>query len=215
MNDYLAKPVRSEVLKKKLDAYIAPPFMPLKKSDSLRSTDGLPNRGSTRNEDADQGAGNLPQPMNANRSSVVLDPEEELAIFNRPVTVPGLAAMESPIQSAEMAGSSGRLPLTDDGEKTPTGPMASTNRSSSVETIIAAENAVDGTAAKRQPRKLTKPRTGTADSIAQLDKIGQPEKAEKPTVERSSSDMTHNVLTKRMPNSHQGTNSALDEGPRG
>jgi len=42
MNDYLAKPVRSEVLKKKLDTYISPQVSTASSSDAVRSSSALP-----------------------------------------------------------------------------------------------------------------------------------------------------------------------------
>ncbi|KAG5935990.1 hypothetical protein E4U53_000312 [Claviceps sorghi] len=108
MNDYLAKPVRSEVLKRKLDAYVN-----VTKSsagaDSALSSPISPFTGPSEpktNGSAEQTAvdKNTYYPDTSastdGTSNNVIDPMQEGAVFNMPIDSTSLLALENPVFSA-------------------------------------------------------------------------------------------------------------------
>ncbi|TQV95001.1 sensor histidine kinase/response regulator [Cordyceps javanica] len=96
MNDYLAKPVRADVLRRKLDAYVNAP-------DNLFSTPSpSPLEISQAEYDArlravTESASERTFSRHALRTDASMDPMEEGAVFNQPLDSDGLVACDSPI----------------------------------------------------------------------------------------------------------------------
>ncbi|KAJ3526989.1 hypothetical protein NM208_g10930 [Fusarium decemcellulare] len=110
MNDYLAKPVRSEVLKKKLDAYLSTEPAPAKAEPSRPAPHPTPSSSQTssgasshRSDSAVALPAPLVQPPARTRkpSNTVTDPMQEGAVFNQPVDQTSLLAQDSPVYGKE------------------------------------------------------------------------------------------------------------------
>ncbi|OAA46392.1 ATPase-like, ATP-binding domain protein [Metarhizium rileyi] len=168
MNDYLAKPVRSEVLRKKLDAYVdvsasggggatdtvqspVSPLSPTTPSD-LEVSNG-PSMASVASNDAaafkDVRAA----------SSTVIDPMQEGAVYNMPLDPTSLRAAESPMLSVNHHQDRKTL-LVQLPELTSNSTIRPDSQSPSEASTPEAVQAADPVAGqpKRQPRKLTKAR---------------------------------------------------------
>lgn len=217
MNDYLAKPVRSEVLKKKLDTYLVPPPVALAEprrfsdspartvrqvpADNGRSTPSPLAISGTDTNGSGPTAVLPPAPQTQPPDTTISDPMEEAAIFNRPITSPGLEAQESPALGIAAGASS--IPIRDAASYSKT-----TTNTSGEQARTSSENRSDGSIAetsasqsqKRQPRRLTKHRS--SGSEVNLEKLS----AEKPAIEKSKG-----VLTKKGPQ-RQGATSAVVDG---
>jgi signal transduction histidine kinase/predicted ATPase/DNA-binding response OmpR family regulator/serine/threonine protein kinase len=101
MNDYLAKPVRAEVLRKKLDAYVEAPV-----HETIWNTPSpSPLEISEAEYDATlRRAVESPSPVEQRfnkqqqqRTEASMDPMEEGAVFNQPIGSEGMVACDSPV----------------------------------------------------------------------------------------------------------------------
>ncbi|CAH0014654.1 unnamed protein product [Clonostachys rhizophaga] len=93
MNDYLAKPVRSEVLKKKLNAYLSSKQSPT--SDLVVDPPRAPTRKvSTPSSNAQTSSSSS---SSATPALTVSDPMRDGAVFNQPVDSTALESRESPV----------------------------------------------------------------------------------------------------------------------
>ena len=100
MNDYLAKPVRAEVLRKKLDAYIDAPLQ----ETTWNTPSPSPLEISEAEYDATlRRAVESPSPVEQRfnkqqqRTEASMDPMEEGAVFNQPIGSEGVVACDSPV----------------------------------------------------------------------------------------------------------------------
>ena len=192
MNDYLAKPVRSEVLRKKLDAYISPDVSGEEhsgKRSSLEVTSPVSNP--TNHESR------FPTTQS------VMDPMEEGAVFNQPLNSEGYHASDSPTFSVDE--SQGPPPSLSLRPK-----LSQGGSSSSTQTVVPADNSKPGLESansqgsdlpsqKRQPRKLTKSR-GNSDANGERGSSDD-------TVVNDVADKTKSLLTKK---SHRRKASAAN-----
>ncbi|KAH0598992.1 hypothetical protein MHUMG1_03106 [Metarhizium humberi] len=162
MNDYLAKPVRSEVLKKKLDAYVdvskagvidtvqspISPISPTTPNDLEANGTSLASIASSNKVFRDTRAPN----------SSIIDPMQEDAVYNMPLDSTSLQAADSPVLSAnnnDQRTLSMHLP-----ELTRNSTNHSDSQPSTEANTPEAVSTGDPVALqpKRQPRKLTKTR---------------------------------------------------------
>ncbi|GAB0133861.1 hypothetical protein EsDP_00002255 [Epichloe bromicola] len=104
MNDYLAKPVRSEVLKKKLDAYVnvaKPSSGSGSAITSHTSTVSPPALPQSELNGLTKMAGDKNEVFRDTRTSTsgihIIDPMQEDAVYNMPLDSKSLAAVESPV----------------------------------------------------------------------------------------------------------------------
>ncbi|KAK8107737.1 uncharacterized protein PG998_009750 [Apiospora kogelbergensis] len=152
MNDYLAKPVKADLLRRKLDTYITGQVLPPLGPSRISATPSVsppPEETVAKNHGDDQPAPSPPiiSSSNMNGSAVSLVPAQTNQLPTRPGPCPNQASGES---------------------------RASVSDSSS---IIEAPGSAAPKDAKRQPRKLTKSRHNS--EVQEKDKLEKPEKAEK------------------------------------
>lgn len=220
MNDYLAKPVRSEILKKKLDAYLNPVVgsaLPL----VVRLAHGEADGSETQDADLMGKSGYHPSPLAISTSPtdgqdtvvspppntssgspaevVVADPMQEEAVFNQPLDSSGFKSADSPTYGAETVPEIAPLTLQDRLV------LDASTQDSTERRGARANPSPDASSppTQRKPtRKLTKSRGA---SLAWSD-VPSGEKAggatardEKPGTERGSSDKSRNVLVKKPP----------------
>ncbi|KAH7156977.1 hypothetical protein EDB81DRAFT_881270 [Dactylonectria macrodidyma] len=205
MNDYLAKPVRSDVLKKKLDAYLSPES-PVGVQDSVLSTPAP--RPTLRAQSNGPSPPVTRPPLVAHpvakpqQTHKTPDPMQESAVFNQPLDQESMRANDSPIYGKEHPGSP-LIPVRD----TSSYSMSSTNdltpsRASSENHSVEASSITDGSSSnpfKRLPRKLTKTR-GNSESSTEKPSVGG---------DRSSCGTTRGLLTKKGP--HRQSSASLAE----
>ncbi|KAH8706560.1 hypothetical protein BGZ61DRAFT_350691 [Ilyonectria robusta] len=206
MNDYLAKPVRSDVLKKKLDAYLSPES-PVTFQDSVQTT---PASRPTPRAESNGPSPPVTRPPLVSHSATkhrqsqnVPHPMQESAVFNQPLDPDAMQAKDSPMFTKEHPGSP-PIPIRDN----PSYSMPSVNdlalsRTSSENRSIDVGSLADGSSTnshKRQPRKLTKTR-GNSDSNAERPSA---------TGERAPSEKTRGLLTKKGPQRQSSTSLADD-----
>ncbi|KAF7535257.1 hypothetical protein G7Z17_g13234 [Cylindrodendrum hubeiense] len=204
MNDYLAKPVRSDVLKKKLDAYLSPES-PLAHQDSIQTTPASRQTPPAETNGPSPPATRPPLVSHPTkpRPHVILDPMQESAVFNQPLNPESLGASDSPIFSKEHPASP-PIPIRDNPSYSiPSTTDLTLSRASSENQSIDVGSMADGSSTnthKRLPRKLTKTR-GNSDS-----------NAERPSAigERAPSEKTRGLLTKKGPQRHSSTSLAED-----
>ncbi|KAI5467000.1 hypothetical protein BGZ63DRAFT_370132 [Mariannaea sp. PMI_226] len=207
MNDYLAKPVRSDVLKKKLDAYLS--HSPLSPTDTIQSAQVSPTSTSApspRIQPNGSGPKNqrpamsptAPQPHEQSRS--VPDPTAEAAVRNRPTDLAGIQANDSPIihehqESPPLAIGNHSAPSTTLNDVVSS---YTPNENHSMD----AHSVIDGSVAtqKRPPRKLTKNRR---NSESHSEKVSLPE-------DKTLSERPKGLLTKRGPPRQNASNLAED-----
>lgn len=211
MNDYLAKPVRSEVLKKKLDAYVnvsvsagtTSTFASASCTNRRKQTGGADTVQSpispispTTPNDLETNGPSLASIASRDRiykdtratSNTIIDPMQEDAVYNMPLDSTSLQAAESPVLSANHVGQA-TLPV-----QIPDLTRNSTNHSDSQASSEAltpdAVPTTDPTASqtKRQPRKLTKAR-GNSDAVVDHERA----------VEKDKEKQHKGVLTKKHP----------------
>ncbi|KAM5351886.1 hypothetical protein ACJ41O_004609 [Fusarium nematophilum] len=205
MNDYLAKPVRSEVLKKKLDAYLSTEHAPAKAEPQPKtSPQTSPGADSQRSNAAAAAASPAPvvQPARSTRrpSNAVSDPKQEGAVFNHPIDPTALQAQDSPVYGNEHQ----ELPPVPirDGSPHSTNRVAPSRASSDGRSIDAASLA-DGSSPqllKRLPRKLTKNHRSSESN------------SERPTLAGTPSDKSKGVL-KKAPQ-RQSSTSLIEDGQK-
>ncbi|KAF5021441.1 hypothetical protein F66182_6535 [Fusarium sp. NRRL 66182] len=208
MNDYLAKPVRSEILKKKLDAYLsvehapAKPLPPLAKPHQPAPS---PQTGSETATDRSNSSIVLPSPVvkpsvgTRASSNTSLDPMQEGAVFNHPVDQTALQAHESPVFNKEQQEPS---PLAIRGSSpnsaNTTTPSRVSSDGRSVDTASIADSSTSQSQ-KRLPRKLTKYRRNSESN------------SERPSVSGFSNDKSRGVLKKPQ---RQSTTSLAEDGQK-
>lgn len=138
MNDYLAKPVRSEVLRKKLDAYVGGGAFeeePSRKRDSLEVTSPVANPApSLTSSTTSFFDSKFPTTQS------VIDPMEEDAVFNQPLGSDGYHASDSPTFMAEKSAWSAGLQAT---KTVPFRPQMSQNNSESSTRTVSLSNLGD------------------------------------------------------------------------
>ncbi|UNI19958.1 Histidine kinase [Purpureocillium takamizusanense] len=200
MNDYLAKPVRSEVLKKKLDAYVnsassisfsrqppSPLEMSKPQANGARSGNGssIPSRSE----------GKVP-------GITISDPMKDGAVYNMPLDSEGFSAKDSPVY-----GRTHHSQDDDDDDHSFFPRVEDLQRSNSSATGQTSpppppSSHHDG-AEKKHLRKLTKSR-GNSET-----RLGKPAAVEQvlPLAERPKG-----VLTKKPPNQLQSTISGVEDG---
>ncbi|KAM0561699.1 hypothetical protein ACHAPJ_002868 [Fusarium lateritium] len=208
MNDYLAKPVRSEVLKKKLDAYLSVEHAPAKPEPSPpvpqqplpsphTESGGVANRSNS--------SITLPSPVvkpsvgTRASSSTFTDPMQEGAVFNQPVDQHALQAQDSPVYNREQQEPS---PLAIRGSSphsmNPAAPSRVSSDDRSIETASIADSSTSQSQ-KRQPRKLTKHRRSSESN------------SERPSLTGFSSDKSRGVLKKPQ---RQSATNLVEEGQK-
>ncbi|KAJ4024378.1 Chk1 protein kinase [Fusarium irregulare] len=208
MNDYLAKPVRSEILKKKLDAYLSVEPAPPKPEPSPP----VP-QGSTPSPHTQAGAPTirtnssfaLPSPVvkptvgTRGSSNASLDPMQEEAVFNQPVDSTSLQAQDSPVYNKEQREPS---PLAIRGSSPHSTNMPAPSRMSSDDRSVDSASIADSsTSQKRFPRKLVKQRRSSESN------------SERPSLTSlsNSNDKTRGVLKKPQ---RQSTTNLVEEGQK-
>ncbi|RGP77989.1 serine threonine kinase [Fusarium longipes] len=208
MNDYLAKPVRSEILKKKLDAYLsvehAPPKpepsppVPQESTPSPHTQAGAPTVRSN-------SSFALPSPVVKpsvgvrGSSNASLDPMQEEAVFNHPVDQIALQAQDSPVYNKEPREPS---PLALRGISPHSTNVATPSRMSSDDRSIDTASIADSSTSqsqKRFPRKLTKQRRSSESN------------SERPSLAGFSNDKSRSVLKKPQ---RQSTTNLVEEGQK-
>ncbi|CAJ0552040.1 Ff.00g060190.m01.CDS01 [Fusarium sp. VM40] len=204
MNDYLAKPVRSEILKKKLDAYLSVEYAPPKPEPSppvpLESTPSPHTQSGVANKSDSMFV--LPPVV---KPSVVardpinapMDPMQEEAVFNQPVDPTALQAQDSPVYSREQPGPS---PLTIRGSSPHSMHMPPPSRVSSDDRSIDTASIADSSTSqsqKRIPRKLIKTRRSSESN------------SERPSLAGVPNDKSRGVLKKPQ---RQSTTNLVEEG---
>ncbi|KAF4995761.1 hypothetical protein FGRMN_4922 [Fusarium graminum] len=204
MNDYLAKPVRSEILKKKLDAYLnvehaqpkpepSPP-VPLESTPSPHTQSGVATNKS------DSMFVFPPPTVNSaaqNPSNTPLDSMQEEAVFNQPVDPAAIRAQDSPVYRREQQGPS---PLAIRGSSPHSMHMAPPTRVSSDDRSIDSASIADSSVSqsqKRIPRKLVKNRRSSESN------------SERPSLASISNDKSRGVLKKPQ---RQSTTNLVEEG---
>ncbi|KAK7398052.1 Chk1 protein kinase [Neonectria punicea] len=205
MNDYLAKPVRSDVLKRKLDTYLSPgPHVPQPDS-SQTTTASNPTPGTVPNGPSPA----VTHPvvtrprLHSHHAQHDPDPMQESTVFKQPLDPVAMRAKDSPVYSKEHQ-ETPPVPVRDN----PSYSLPSVNdltpsRASSEHRSIDTGSLVDGSSLstqKRMPRKLTKNR-GNSDS-----------NIERPVVtgERAQGEKTRGLLTKKGPQRQSSTSLAED-----
>ncbi|KAK2590007.1 Chk1 protein kinase [Conoideocrella luteorostrata] len=199
MNDYLAKPVRSEVLKKKLDAYvnvpravgtdtaIHSPTSPISPPTAFLSVSRM--NGPTEKD-------RIFRDTRASNNGRIIDPMQEDAVYNMPLDSTSLAAVESPLLSASGNGhsSSSNKRIIPVPKHIPGLTQIATGHVSNSQASSSEAHATDGgdtsASQKRQPRKLTKYR-GNSDAAMDQEAKGPAEKQDRP------SDKSKGLLTKK------------------
>ncbi|KAM0216311.1 hypothetical protein ACHAPA_002123 [Fusarium lateritium] len=204
MNDYLAKPVRSEILKKKLDAYLsvehAPPRpepsppVPLESTPSPHTQLGVANKSDSMFvlPPVAKPSGVAQEPTNAS-----MDPMQEEAVFNQPVDPTSLRAQDSPVYNREQSGPS---PLAIRGSSPHSMHMAFPSRVSSDDRSIDTASIADSSTSQSQrriPRKLIKTRRSSESN------------SERPSLAGISNDKSRGVLKKPQ---RQSTTNLVEEG---
>ncbi|OAA63017.1 two-component sensor protein histidine protein kinase [Cordyceps fumosorosea ARSEF 2679] len=96
MNDYLAKPVRADVLRRKLDAYVNAPENPFP-TPSPSPLEISQAEYDARLRAVSESAKEQTFSRQALRTDASMDPMEEGAVFNQPLDSEGLRACDSPI----------------------------------------------------------------------------------------------------------------------
>ncbi|KAF7551048.1 hypothetical protein G7046_g7830 [Stylonectria norvegica] len=206
MNDYLAKPVRSEVLKRKLDAYLGPehsatpmaprtaPRFPAIMAAEVNGSNGEPVPTSTPMP---------PPPSKPQRPSVAMsDTLQDEAVFNQPVDSTSLLASDSPIYGTDHEKDLLDIPIRDSTSYSlstttgiPPSRTSSETRSSDTGTAPSSEPQ------KRLPRKLTKARGNSESNSNEKPKAQRNSDVnnnnEKPSVDRALADKPKGVLTKK------------------
>lgn len=204
MNDYLAKPVRSDVLKKKLDAYLTSHNSLM--IDNVVTTSKphaiLPSPAKSAEEVS-------PRPSQSDDAQppevTISDPMRESVVFHQPIDTAGLQANDHPL--FEQPGP----------EPSPAGPISpsrasSESRSSNVGSIIEPSSS---NVSKRQPRKLTKSRVSSDTNLEQYNgdkgkpRVNSDTNNERPVVEKPA-ERPRGVLSKKLPPNKTPTN--LTEG---
>ncbi|KNB05394.1 hypothetical protein FOXG_07701 [Fusarium oxysporum f. sp. lycopersici 4287] len=209
MNDYLAKPVRSEILKKKLDAYLSvehPPPKPESSPPLQRDSSSTPSP-HTQSGVATQRSNSslvLPSPMvkpsagTKGLANVSLNPMQEEAVFNQPVDQTALQAQDSPVYNREQEPS----PLAIRGSSPHSMNASGLGRVSSDDRSIDTASIADSSTSqsqKRLPRKLVKNRRNSESN------------SERPSLSNISNDKSRGVLKKPQ---RQSTTNLVEEGQK-
>ncbi|KAL7766514.1 hypothetical protein ACKLNR_004430 [Fusarium oxysporum f. sp. zingiberi] len=209
MNDYLAKPVRSEILKKKLDAYLSvehPPPKPESSPPLQRDSSSTPSP-YTQSGVATQRSNSslvLPSPVvkpsvgTKGLANVSLDPMQEEAVFNQPVDQTALQAQDSPVYNREQEPS----PLAIRGSSPHSMNASGLGRVSSDDRSIDTASIADSSTSqsqKRLPRKLVKNRRNSESN------------SERPSLSNISNDKSRGVLKKPQ---RQSTTNLVEEGQK-
>ncbi|ENH68716.1 Hybrid signal transduction histidine kinase K [Fusarium oxysporum f. sp. cubense race 1] len=209
MNDYLAKPVRSEILKKKLDAYLSvehPPPKPESSPPPQRDSSSTPSP-HTQSGVATQRSNSslvLPSPVvkpsagTKGLANVSLDPMQEEAVFNQPVDQTALQAQDSPVYNREQEPS----PLAIRGSSPHSMNASGLGRVSSDDRSIDTASIADSSTSqsqKRLPRKLVKNRRNSESN------------SERPSLSNISNDKSRGVLKKPQ---RQSTTNLVEEGQK-
>ncbi|KAF4980620.1 hypothetical protein FZEAL_3433 [Fusarium zealandicum] len=224
MNDYLAKPVRSEVLRKKLDAYLTAEVGNPRTSDTMATTNVLqhapakaepphPEPSSTasnprsspgvdhhRSTSALTLPGPIVQPISGPRKSsntVVSDPMQEGAVFNQPIDPTALQAQDSPVYGREHTE---RPPMAlQDTSARSAAPSLASSDSRSIDMVSMADSS-SSQQHKRQPRKLTKNRRNSESY------------GERPALAGTPIEKSKSVLRKGM--QRQSSTSLVEDGQK-
>ncbi|KAK8094503.1 serine/threonine protein kinase [Apiospora hydei] len=184
MNDYLAKPVKADLLRRKLDTYITgqvlPPLAPSRISPMPPTPPLIEQAGGGSYYD------NQPAPSppimstsDMNGSAVSLVPAQTSQLALRPEQPPSQPSNES-IKPGSVSDSSSIIETPGSATPAPTAPVAPA--ASTTPAAPAAPTAAPAPKdAKRQPRKLTKSRHNSeVIDKEKLDKLEKQEKQEKP-----------------------------------
>jgi len=205
MNDYLAKPVRSDVLKKKLDAYLS--------SHNSTLVPGLPS-GSRHRQEIIPPTTTEHQLSSPNPAVTGTDPMQDGAAFHRPVDSTSLQANDSPLIEHDGTGQEPD-PV---GQNISTASSASPSRASSESRSSNLGSFMDTTSfnshgQKRQPRKLTKSRIGSDTNLVQYNgektkpRTTSDTNIDRPTAEKLP-ERPRGVLSKKPPQHKSAVNPA-------
>ncbi|KAL2694372.1 hypothetical protein Neosp_000949 [[Neocosmospora] mangrovei] len=214
MNDYLAKPVRSEVLKKKLDAYLSTEHAPNNTAHAHPAPHPAPQpatpspQPSTNSNSNSHGPNRTivlpppvvqPTPRAARPSTTVSDPMQEEAVFNQPIDYTSLQAQDSPVYSKEHTHAPEPVPLTIRDSSPHSTTTAGLSRVSSDSRSVDFAPSVDGASQqhKRLPRKLTKNRRNSESN------------SERPSLASTPTDKPKGLL-KKTPQRQSSTNLVED-----
>ncbi|CAM1503976.1 Fc.00g015670.m01.CDS01 [Cosmosporella sp. VM-42] len=207
MNDYLAKPVRSDVLRKKLDAYLIPDKSIVAETPhtAARPLAHMSNAANGSHQPETHHPVPL-QPTSQLRrmSTTIYNPMQDQAVFNQPLDATSLEAKDSPIYGKNspplpIPGQDSSYSLTSSSNITPS------QVTSEQPTSDAGEASSSQPSQKRQSRKLTKTRGNSVNSQSN----NQASNDKPATTERTSSDRPRGVLTKK--GSRQSTASLADD----
>ncbi|KEY64471.1 hypothetical protein S7711_07219 [Stachybotrys chartarum IBT 7711] len=219
MNDYLAKPVRTDVLKKKLDAYVSDPpgapEIPLRPNPVPFTEPKANGSGEGPAPPLSTVSRASPDAITVASSKVIIDSIQEAAVFNRPLDSSiAKQALDSPVYDGAAAAAAAAPDAP---------PMPSLNRDSSVPSRTStasrtssgrtsSDNRSDGDGSsslypKRLRRKLTKMK---GDSESTL-RDASDEKAVETVPERASKDRPKGVLTKKAPQRASAPSGVVDD----
>jgi signal transduction histidine kinase/predicted ATPase/DNA-binding response OmpR family regulator/serine/threonine protein kinase len=205
MNDYLAKPVRSELLKRKLDAYLSarptasdtssPPSN--SRNEQTSTANGAPRELLAGPEAA------LPKTVSNKPQDTSMDPMEEATTFNRPLESMALEASDSPLLSVKDGSVMSALPeLSSNANRASTTSLTSSQSQTSSESRpsdVGSQDAPSMQSQKRARRRLTKNKGGSDVSVQeQTQPLSQPSPPP-PLAERTSAERPRGVLTKKPP----------------
>jgi hypothetical protein len=226
MNDYLAKPVRSEVLKRKLDAYLtAHSAAAAAQEATIKSTSSMfrlpqsqpPPNGAVETVQPPEAPAQPAIPVRNKSTAEPLDPMEEAAVFNRPLDSMAFQANESPLIGMPSINES--FPgISPEMSRTSTTSLTSSRTSS--DNRLSDGAPLDASSAqqlqKRPRKKLTKSRANSDQSgfhqqQQQQQQSPLPPPVYNPPVERNSLDRAKGVLTKRPPSHKTGTTISLED----
>ncbi|KAI9158546.1 Hybrid signal transduction histidine kinase K [Paramyrothecium foliicola] len=215
MNDYLAKPVRSEVLKRKLDAYlVAPPTVAPEATLSTPSPLALPvpkANGTPAGTLQPSGTvSTLSAPISAAHNTVK-DPMEEAAVFNRPLDAIATQAKDSPLLAMQSVQETQQPPVPELGRKSTASLTSSRTSSENRLSDLGSADSSSLQLQKRPRRKLTKTRTSSEGPL-QEPQLQPHMPLSHPASERTSMDRPKGVLTKKPPAQRTGTATSPDDG---
>ena len=220
MNDYLAKPVRSDVLKKKLDAYLSSHNSTL--VDTMAKT-SIPK--TSNSSGFSSGSANTKEvvapaaPTTGSQGSspapavTVTDPMRDGAAFHQPVDSTSLQAKDSPLiehaavvrQEPDLTGHTMSAASSITPSRT-----SSESRSSNLGSLVDTTSS-HSHGQKRQPRKLTKSRIGSDTNLEQYNgektkpRATSDTNAERPTMEKLP-ERPRGVLSKKLPQHKSAVN---------